>query len=536
MIELQPQESPRHTVAIVDDRVDLRELLMLRLGMVPSLALVGQASNGADAVSLAREVSPDLMTLDLKMPIMGGAEAIPLLRAAAPRMRIVVYTSQLDAAELSSGSRPDAIVLKGANLSDLVAVVLGLLAEGPLERRTQSRGRVGRGHVAAVAALGAVSGHARPGQSLGDFYSRLTSSIAQLVYARKVLFWELGDDGTLAAIPGAHDVDDGFIARLFPVPCAPDRDDLPSRVVFHDHTFVASRSEASADFAYGLAPNVTDVIQVAWRAGDQRLGLVAAYGSERPDGFSKEDIWVLQEVGLAAGLVWQLTQREIELTKTIARLQAADTARRLLLKHVATATDNELKRLAMELHDDALQKLTAADLKLQRLGDLKSSDGALISQTRRLLTQTEQALRQLLFDARPPGLNLPGGFAETLRDRITMSGSLAGVEIELDVAMPDAAADEFKAIVYRQIAEALTNIEKHASATRVLVSLKMINGAAHGLVTDNGRGFIVSERDHLPGHLGLFALTERALLTGGWAKIDSVPGLGTTVEFLMPAS
>ncbi len=120
-----------YSIAIVDDQVDLRELLALRLGMVPGLDLVGQASNGADALTLARDVSPDLMTLDLRMPVMGGAEAIPLLRASAPRMRIVVYSSQLEGADLSGGSRPDAAVLKGANLGDLVAVILGLLAEGP---------------------------------------------------------------------------------------------------------------------------------------------------------------------------------------------------------------------------------------------------------------------------------------------------------------------------------------------------------------------------------------------------------------------
>lgn len=120
-----------HSIVIVDDQVDLRELLAVRLRMVPGLDLVGQAANGADALTLAREVSPDLMTLDLRMPVMGGVEAIPLLRAAAPRMRIVVYSSQLDGVDLSGGSRPDAAVLKGANLGDLIAVIQGLLCEGP---------------------------------------------------------------------------------------------------------------------------------------------------------------------------------------------------------------------------------------------------------------------------------------------------------------------------------------------------------------------------------------------------------------------
>jgi CheY-like chemotaxis protein len=122
---------PRHSIAIVDDRVDLRELLVVRLGMVPGLDVVGQGCNGTEALSLARTLSPDLMTVDLNMPVMGGAEAIPLLRAAAPQMRIVLYTAQIQGADLSKGSRPDATVLKGANLGDLVAIIVGLLAEGP---------------------------------------------------------------------------------------------------------------------------------------------------------------------------------------------------------------------------------------------------------------------------------------------------------------------------------------------------------------------------------------------------------------------
>jgi signal transduction histidine kinase len=55
-------------------------------------------------------------------------------------------------------------------------------------------------------------------------------------------------------------------------------------------------------------------------------------------------------------------------------------------------------------------------------------------------------------------------------------------------------------------------------------------------VLDNSREFVVSERDHLPGHLGLLALNERSLPAGEWTKIESEPGLGTQVEFWNPTS
>jgi signal transduction histidine kinase len=403
------------------------------------------------------------------------------------------------------------------------------------EERAKSAERVERAHEAAVEALLAVSMHARSGHSLRDFYRKLTTSIAGLVGADKVLFWQLGEDGTLAPIPGSHGVDERFMAKLTPAPCAPDRDDLSSNVVFKDFTFQASRDDQSTQFLYVLDRlGVNDAISVAWRAGDQRLGLVAAYDSRRPEGFTREDTWVLQKAGLAAGLVWQLRYAESDLKKTVERLQKVDAARQLLLKNVSTAVDKARKRFASELHDDALQKLTAVELQLQRLTQQDERGEAVVNEMQRLLAQTEDALRRLLFEVRPPALEIPGAFEETIRDRVTMMRSLTGIEAELELEISDELPYEFKSMVYRQVTEALSNVEKHAAATRVQLALKMVDGAVHGLVVDDGRGFVVSERDHLPGHLGLLALNERALLSGGWTKIESEPGIGTRVEFWMP--
>ena len=405
------------------------------------------------------------------------------------------------------------------------------------EERAKSAERVERAHEAAVDALLAVSRHARTGHGLADFYRRLTRSIAELVAARKVLFWRLTDEGMLVPIAGAHGIDGAFLARVQSVPCAPDRDDLASRVVFHDLMFKASRADESGDLLYALdALNVHDAIAMPWRAGDQRLGLVAAYDSRRADGFSREDAWVLQKAGLAAGLVWQLKYAEVDLKKTLERLQKVDAARQLLLKNVSTAVDKARKRFAGDLHDDALQKLTAVELQLQRMRDPNGDGPELLSGAQMLLAQTEEALRRLLFEVRPPALEVSGGFVETVRERVQMLKSLTGAEVELELDLPDDLSYEDRSMLFRQITEAMTNIEKHASATRVRVALKVDDSGVHGVVEDNGRGFVVGERDRLPGHLGLLALNERALLAGGWNTVKSEPGLGTTVEFWLPVS
>src|ERR1700730_11119038 len=403
------------------------------------------------------------------------------------------------------------------------------------EERAQGALRIERAHELAVQALVAVSTHARTGANFNAFYRGLTESVAELVGAGKVLFWQLNEDRTLTPIAGAHGIDEEFLARLYPAPAEPYGNDLTSQVVFKDLVFRAARDDGKEGGPYRAVLDVLGVssaISVPWRAGAQRLGVVAAYDSRNREGFSMEDAWVLQMAGLAAGLVWQLKLAETDLTSTIGRLQKVDEARQLLLRNMSTAVDKARQRFDSELHDDALQKLTGAELHLQRAGDHMSP----VVDARSLLEQAEQALRKLLFEVRPPALEVPGGFEETIRDRVTMMRTLTGIEAEIELKLPDDQPYEMKSIVFRQVSEALTNVEKHAAATRVQIAVAARDGGIHGAVVDDGRGFVVAERDHLPGHLGLLALRERALLAGGWCEVISEPGNGTKVEFWIPST
>ena len=404
------------------------------------------------------------------------------------------------------------------------------------EERAHAAERVERAHEASVEVLLQVSRHARSGFGLADFHRHLSRSVAELVGADKVLFWKCDNEGRLAPLRGGFGVDDDFLAGLEPVDCDPDGDDLASRVVYRDLPFRASRADSPPDHAYVLDRlGVSSAIAVAWRAGDERLGLVAAYESRRRDGFSREDTWVLQKAGLAAALVFQLRYAHANLRKTAERLEKVDAARQILLHNVSTAVDTERKRLAGDLHDDALQKLTAAELQLQRLREADGdAGGALLAEAQALLSETEDALRKVLFETRPPLLDMPGGFAETVRERVRMLRSLTDAEVELEIDVPEELTPQFRSTLFRQLTEALTNVEKHASAKNVWITIRADRGGIACTVRDDGRGFVVAERQRLPGHLGLLALDERALLAGGWNRVTSQPGSGTRVEFWLP--
>jgi len=79
-------------VLIIDDAEAMRFLLRRVLTRGPGFEVVGEAGDGAQGIELARATHPDLILLDLRMPVMDGFEALPRLRAAAPTARIVVVS------------------------------------------------------------------------------------------------------------------------------------------------------------------------------------------------------------------------------------------------------------------------------------------------------------------------------------------------------------------------------------------------------------------------------------------------------------
>jgi signal transduction histidine kinase len=123
---------------------------------------------------------------------------------------------------------------------------------------------------------------------------------------------------------------------------------------------------------------------------------------------------------------------------------------------------------------------------------------------------------------------------EAISERLESMRLRAGIETHLDCRLPDEVPEEVQSLVLKNVSEALTNAEKHAHATRVMVSIDVVNRGLRVEVVDDGTGFVVAESVHLPGHLGLLAMRERAQLAGGWCQIESEPGAGAKVEFWIP--
>src|SRR5688500_15973123 len=81
------------SVVLADDTEEIRHLLRLALSTDARFAVVGEASDGAQAIEVAAEKRPDAVVLDLAMPVMDGLQAIPEIKRRSENTKIVVFSA-----------------------------------------------------------------------------------------------------------------------------------------------------------------------------------------------------------------------------------------------------------------------------------------------------------------------------------------------------------------------------------------------------------------------------------------------------------
>ena len=411
-------------------------------------------------------------------------------------------------------------------------VVNGEKPPRPKSRATQ---RLEKAQVAAYMVLRMVSTYAEREVELPVFFGELGETLAKLVKARRVAFWRLNPDGTLSVQPAPYGFASDSIAHELRIPLPGKGESVVEQVVVRDELDIVNGTSPELDalwLANGL-DGIRSSIGVAWRAGDKRLGALVAYDSRR--GFSSDDAWVLRVAAMATGLMWQYREAEQKLDTTADRLEREATTRRHLLGNIASGGDEARRRFASALHDDALQLLTGAELQLARARTEidPATQAEQLDRLETTLKQVEDSLRSLLSNVSTHAAELPLGLEEAIRDRLQALRSNAGIELDVDLRLPEL-PDATAAVIFKNVSEALTNVEKHAHATSVRVSARSADGGISVVVIDDGTGFVVAESTNVPGHLGLTTIRERALLAGGRCRIESEPGAGTRIEFWVP--
>ena len=200
------------------------------------------------------------------------------------------------------------------------------------------------------------------------------------------------------------------------------------------------------------------------------------------------------------------------------------------------AQEEERRRIAEDVHDDVVQVMAAVNVRLEylrrRLND--PAHQAIADDIQGTVDQAVKRLRTLIFDLSPPALDRYG-MAAAVRMKLEQFETEGSLDSNLDAELSTEPEPVVRVLIYRITQEALSNVRKHARATRVDVSMTEDDAGILVEIHDDGVGFAVpSTGDMSPGHLGFRTMRERAEGAGGWLKVESSPAAGSTVSFWVP--
>jgi two-component system sensor histidine kinase UhpB len=206
-------------------------------------------------------------------------------------------------------------------------------------------------------------------------------------------------------------------------------------------------------------------------------------------------------------------------------------------RRLQQAQEEERKRIAREIHDELGQQLTMLRFGLVKLAQAEPQPPAELRTQARALTQPVDTMidtvRRIATALRPAILD-DLGLAAALEWLVTDFRATTTIACEAALApLPEGMDNTRSLTLFRILQEALTNVARHAQATRVTIRLQQTGDALVLEVQDNGRGLTEAQRTS-PAAIGLFGMQERALLVGGDLTIQGRPNEGTTVTARIP--
>ncbi len=212
---------------------------------------------------------------------------------------------------------------------------------------------------------------------------------------------------------------------------------------------------------------------------------------------------------------------------------------RQLSNKVLTVQEEERKLISRELHDEIGQSLTAVNVSIAMLRSHAAGDGAFqkkVDKAQQLLEQSMDIVHQFARELRPSLLDHLGPVA-ALQNYVKSFTERTGIKIDLEGEVKvDQLSNQQGTVLYRIAQESLTNVFKHANATRVRIRLRQLPRAVCMEIMDNGRAFSLPgvTNGHGRQPLGLLGMQERVRLVNGELAIESVPKRGTTVRVQIP--
>jgi signal transduction histidine kinase len=314
--------------------------------------------------------------------------------------------------------------------------------------------------------------------------------------------------------------------------------DIPADPRFADHAATAAALGYRAAFSFPLTTR---------RGGF--LGVLTVHFREPREPAERELRWAALYARLAAHLIERaqmdetmrranegLERRTAELASANDLLRAGMEARDHMRRQLATAQENERRRVARDLHDSVGQLLTGLSLAAQAAatGPLSEPTNARLAEVQRVADALAKEVHGLAVRLRPTALD-DLGLEPALRQLADEWSARSGVPVDFQTTgLGNRLPAEAETVLYRVVQEALTNVGKHAQAKSASVVVSRYDGEATAVVEDNGVGF---DPDAVArGRLGLLGMRERVTLLGGQLDVESSPQGGTTIIARVPVT
>jgi PAS domain S-box-containing protein len=210
---------------------------------------------------------------------------------------------------------------------------------------------------------------------------------------------------------------------------------------------------------------------------------------------------------------------------------------RKLAAHLEEIRENERSRIALNLHDDIGQKLTAMNLEIawvkSRMGVQSPVVKNKLENINLLIKETFANIREISSDLRPSIL-FDFGLIEAVRLQLKKFGDISGIKYSFDYDPVEFKIDtQLSLVIYRILQESLTNIIRHSHASFTEIRLNLINDKVEMIIRDNGKG-IEEEKINSLKSMGIAGINERVKSVSGKLDIEGKKGAGTTVKVSIP--
>jgi signal transduction histidine kinase len=270
------------------------------------------------------------------------------------------------------------------------------------------------------------------------------------------------------------------------------------------------------------------------------VGILGGVTALRADGEEFPIEAAISQVEIGGRKLYTIILRDItERKQAEEQLRNSREQLRALAAHLESVREDERARIAREIHDELGQVLTGLRMDLSWVvSRLPGDEAALMERSRSMLTlidTTIRLVRRIATELRPGVLD-DLGLVAAIEWQAQEFQTRTGIACEFASNQADLVlAPELGTAAFRICQETLTNVARHAHATRVHIRLEAEAGQLVLTVADNGRGITEQELANRTS-LGLLGMRERALLLGGQVSIGGKPGEGTTVTVRIPLS